>query len=290
LMSWRAMSVSRWLVFLACWRRSRKAWSCPRQGARRACPWACWMTTRLLRAACGCSAMASRRRTFRSCSKPTGAISARAWPIRRSPWPNEPRVSAEQVQRADDLLAQPHRHGLHGAEPGPVVAANRGHIWPGPVTSPTVTGCPVRKQSRHGPCSFWIWNSSTSPASSLEAAAHRGINRPGQLSCASGGNCSSRTARPGQHLPTVAYQAWDDASRTMQRHVHAHIRGRAGRERQAPRIPNRPGAGSTRTGTRIDAGASACCLRPGRPAVDPRASMARLGPADCLVYQQAGHF
>jgi hypothetical protein len=29
------------------------------------------------------------------------------------------RVSAEQVQRADDLLAQPHRHGLHGAEPGP---------------------------------------------------------------------------------------------------------------------------------------------------------------------------
>ncbi len=28
------------------------------------------------------------------------------------------RADAEQVQRADDLLAQPHRQGLHGGEPG----------------------------------------------------------------------------------------------------------------------------------------------------------------------------
>ena len=29
-----------------------------------------------------------------------------------------PCIGAEQVQRADDLLAQPHRQGLHGGEPG----------------------------------------------------------------------------------------------------------------------------------------------------------------------------
>ena len=45
------------------------------------------------------------------------ATSASAWPtrtLRRV----EGRVGAEQVQRADDLLTQPHRQGLHGSEPG----------------------------------------------------------------------------------------------------------------------------------------------------------------------------
>jgi hypothetical protein len=28
------------------------------------------------------------------------------------------RAGAEEIQRVDDLLAQPHRQGLHGGEPG----------------------------------------------------------------------------------------------------------------------------------------------------------------------------
>ena len=61
------------------------------------------------------------------------ATSASAWPTRMSAGARAPAVGAEQVQRADDLLAQPHRQGLHGGEPGlpgggrePRPAARRG--------------------------------------------------------------------------------------------------------------------------------------------------------------------
>ena len=46
------------------------------------------------------------------------ATSARAWPTRMSAGSKGPGAGAEEVQRADDLLAQPHRQGLHGGEPG----------------------------------------------------------------------------------------------------------------------------------------------------------------------------
>jgi hypothetical protein len=46
------------------------------------------------------------------------ATSAKAWPIRMSAGGGGPWGGAEEVQRADDLLAQPHRQRLHGGEPG----------------------------------------------------------------------------------------------------------------------------------------------------------------------------
>jgi hypothetical protein len=46
------------------------------------------------------------------------ATSARAWPMRRSAGPEGAGGGAEQVQCADDLVTQPHRHGFDGAEPG----------------------------------------------------------------------------------------------------------------------------------------------------------------------------
>ena len=54
----------------------------------------------------------------RACSSPMVATSARAWPTRTVGAVERPRGGPEQVQRADDLIAQPHRQGLHRGEPG----------------------------------------------------------------------------------------------------------------------------------------------------------------------------
>jgi hypothetical protein len=54
----------------------------------------------------------------RSCSKLMVATSASARPMRMSAGVEGPRGGAEQVQRADDLVVQPHGQGLHGGEPG----------------------------------------------------------------------------------------------------------------------------------------------------------------------------
>jgi hypothetical protein len=52
------------------------------------------------------------------------ATSAIAWPTRRPTGSKGPGTARNQVQRTDDLLAQPHRQGLHGGEPG-ILGGNR---------------------------------------------------------------------------------------------------------------------------------------------------------------------
>jgi hypothetical protein len=66
---------------------------------------------------------------LRSCSRLMAATSARAWPMPMPAGVEGTRGGAEEVQGADDLLAQPHRQGLHGREPG--VAGGGGE--PGPA-------------------------------------------------------------------------------------------------------------------------------------------------------------
>src|SRR5487761_997902 len=63
------------------------------------------------------------------------------------------------------------------------------------MRSAAVTGFPVRKQSRHGPWSFWIWNSSSSPAASLEAAATRSSPRGSASTTPAADVARSRTLR-----------------------------------------------------------------------------------------------
>ena len=70
-------------------------------------------------------------------------------------------------------------------------AANRGHRVPGSARSAAVTVRPLRKQSRHGPSSFWIWNSSAIPAASLDAAATRSSPR-GSASTTPAADAASR--------------------------------------------------------------------------------------------------
>src|ERR1019366_5545329 len=84
------------------------------------------------------------------------------------------RAGAEEVQRADDLLAQPHRQGLHGGEarllgggggPRPAVG------WGGHV--PRIDG-PAGPEAVHpGALVAFRWHSSSSRAASLEAATTR---------------------------------------------------------------------------------------------------------------------
>ena len=132
------------------------------------------------------------------------ATSASAWAMRRSPGSNGPAVGAEEVQRPDDLITQPHRQRLHRPEPG----LGRGGGKPGPplvgaARSAAVTGWPVRKQSRHGPWSFWIWNSSSSPAASLEAAATRSSPRGSASTTPAADAASSGTLTFGEHVQEV---------------------------------------------------------------------------------------
>ena len=79
------------------------------------------------------------------------ATSASAWPMRMSAGSKAP-DGAEQVQRADDLVAQPHRQGLHGGEPGLLGGGGE----PGPALRfggqvGGGDGRASRKQSRQGP-------------------------------------------------------------------------------------------------------------------------------------------
>jgi hypothetical protein len=95
------------------------------------------------------------------------------------------RVGAEQVQGADDLLAQPHRQGLHGGEPG--VAGGGGK--PGPA--PCLGGEVGNGDGLAGPEAV--------QAGSLVALQLEQLEQPG--GCAGGGDDTQVTARAGQQQP-----------------------------------------------------------------------------------------
>jgi hypothetical protein len=76
------------------------------------------MMTRLFSAVCSCSFTVSLWRMLRSCSRLMVAYVGRSLAHTYVRGSQGTRDGAEQVQRADDLVAQPHRQGLHGGEPG----------------------------------------------------------------------------------------------------------------------------------------------------------------------------
>ncbi len=81
-------------------------------------PLACSITMRLFRAVCSCSVRVSRWWIARCWSSPMVATSASAWPRRSEGSVEGAGLDGEEVQCADDLGPQAHRHRVHGGEAG----------------------------------------------------------------------------------------------------------------------------------------------------------------------------
>src|SRR2546423_2201098 len=102
-----------------------------------------------------CSVRATPCRMVRAWSRPMVARRRVPGPAGGSPR-RDPGRRGEQVERADDLAAQPHRQGMDSLEnrtPG------RGNEAGPPLSeaarSATATGCPLRKRVRPGPSSVY---------------------------------------------------------------------------------------------------------------------------------------
>jgi hypothetical protein len=93
-------------------------------------------------------------------------------------------TGAEKVERADDLVAQPHRQGLHGGEAG--LSGNGGE--PGPALLSTQVG------GRHG-----VAGPEAVQAGSLVTLQLEHLKHPGGL--AGGGHHAKLPARVGQQQP-----------------------------------------------------------------------------------------
>ena len=135
----------------ACLRIRSKASSTETPRERATAPLACSITTRLFRANCSCSVSSSARRISRSWMIAIVATSASAWRTRASSASSR-RLHAEDVERADHLVAQPHRERVdrvHARRQRGL--ANAGHREPAPPGRSRVTGLRCGSSRGRGP-------------------------------------------------------------------------------------------------------------------------------------------